>query len=271
MMIGSKLYQQRFGGIARLYGVSALEALSQAHFMVIGLGGVGSWVAEALSRSGVATITLMDMDDICVTNINRQIQALSSTVGELKSEALAKRLRDINPEITVHLVDDFLSTRNLAQMISPEHHVVIEATDAASVKAACIAYCKARKIRLITIGSAGGKTDPRKVTSCDLGKTISDPMLSKVRQLLYKRHKFARDTKRKFMVEAVFSTEQAVFPKPDGNVSQQKGVMQEGVKLDCTAGFGSATMLTATMGMVAAERAIVKYLADTHKHGSKVK
>lgn len=253
-------YLQRFGGIARLYGHDGLLTLSQAHFFVIGLGGVGSWVAESLARSGIGEISLMDMDDICITNTNRQLPAVTSQIGHSKVEALSKRLIDINPEIKVHAIEDFLDTNNLKSYISAHHDFVIDAIDATNVKSATAAYCSAIKVPLITIGSAGGKSDPRMVTSGDLNHTISDPMLSKVRQQLYKKHNFSRDKNRKFRIEAVYSTEQAVFPKPDGQICQQKSAMQEGVKLDCAGGFGASTMLAGTMGFVATDRAIKKLL-----------
>ena len=253
-------YLQRFGGIARLYGQDGLEALSQAHFFVIGLGGVGSWVAEALARSGIGEISLMDMDDICITNTNRQLPATQSQIGQSKVETLSKRLLDINPEIIIHPIEDFLDTENLKDYIGKQHDFVIDAIDATNVKSATAAYCSAIKVPLITIGSAGGKSDPRMVTSDDLNRTTNDPMLGKVRQQLYKKHKFSRDKNRKFRIEAVFSTEQAIFPKPDGQICQQKSAMQEGVKLDCAGGFGASTMLAGTMGFVATDRAIKKFL-----------
>lgn len=261
----SEQYLMRFSGIGRLYGQAALETLAGAHFVVVGLGGVGTWVCEALARSGVNEMTIIDMDEVCVTNSNRQLHALASTIGRSKAEAMAERLKDINPEISIHIIEDYLDKNNMLEYIFPEQDFVIDAIDAASVKSALIAYCKARKIPILTIGSAGGKTDARQVTSRDLGKTESDPMLSKVRQLLYKRHNFSKDRNRKFSVEAVFSTEQAVYPKPDGEVCMQKSSMLEGVKLDCTRGFGSASMLTGTMGFVAAERAIQKFLRNKVK------
>ena len=253
-------YRQRFAGIARLYGEKALQALYRAHFVVAGLGGVGSWAAEALARSGVGEITIVDLDDVCVTNSNRQLHALQGNIGKSKTAVMAARLREINPDIIVHEIEDFLDKSNITDYIGPQHDVVIDATDAANVKSAMVAYCKARKIRLVTVGSAGGKSDPTKVTVSDLGKTVSDPMLAKVRQQLYRWYRFSRDNRRRFGVDAVYSTEQAVFPKPDGDVCQQKSAMVDGVKLDCSGGFGSATMLTGTMGFVAADKAIKRYI-----------
>lgn len=253
-------YYLRFSGIARLYGQKNLEHLLQAHFVVVGLGGVGTWVAEALVRTGIGQISLMDMDEVCVTNTNRQLHALVDNIGHSKAQVLADRLLAINPELKVNIIEDFLSPDNLAEYILPEHDFIIDAIDAAHVKSALIAYCRARKIAMLTVGSAGGKKDARQVTSGDLGNTVCDPLLAKVRQQLYRWHNFQKQSKRKFGIEAIYSTEQAVYPMPNGDVCQQKSMMQDGVRLDCAAGFGSATMLTGTMGFVAAQRAIDKYL-----------
>nr|WP_010132849.1 tRNA cyclic N6-threonylcarbamoyladenosine(37) synthase TcdA [Microbulbifer agarilyticus] len=255
----SDAYLQRFGGIARLYGNDALHALYQAHVIVIGIGGVGSWTAEALVRSGVGKITLIDLDDICITNTNRQIHAQVGSIGEIKVEVMAERLRQINPEVDVVTHEDFIANDNFAEFLAPEKEtidVVIDAFDNARVKAALIAYCKARKLRLITVGSAGGKKNPAAITCADLGRTVSDPMLAKVRQHLYRFHNFQKSSKRQFGVDAIYSSEPMVYPQPDGQVCQQKSTMQNGVKLDCSGGFGAATMVTGTFGFVAASKAI---------------
>lgn len=258
----SDAYLQRFSGIGRLYGQDALPYLLQGHFFIAGLGGVGTWVAEALVRSGVGEITLVDLDDVCITNTNRQLNALQSSIGQSKTEVMAQRLRDINPEVLVNVVDDFLDRDNLHEIISSKVDIVIDCIDAVHVKAALIAHCKrVAKVPIVTVGSAGGKRDPSQVTSSDLSKTENDPMFGKVRQLLYRFHSFARRSKdRRFRVIAVYSQEQMVYPKPDGQVCQTKSAMTEGVRLDCSGGFGAATMLTGTFGFVAAERAIDKYL-----------
>lgn len=256
-------YLQRFGGIGRLYGQQALVALNNAHFAVIGLGGVGTWVAEALVRSGVGELTLIEMDEVCITNTNRQSHALQSTLGQSKNQVLSQRLRDINPELIIHSVEDFIDDQNMKTLIGQQHQVVIDAIDAAHLKARLVAYCLAIKVRLITIGSSGGKRSPQAVTVDDLGRSISDPMLVKVRTQLYRHHNFARDKNRKFRVDAVFSTEQMVYPKPDGSVCMDKQALAEGVKLDCAGGFGSSMMVTASFGLAAANRAIERYLAKT--------
>ncbi len=264
-MVLSDVYRQRFGGIGRLYGEAALEALARAHFAVIGLGGVGSWAAEALARSGVGTLTLIEMDEVCVTNTNRQIHALVSRVGQGKNSVLADRLRDINPEICVHQVEDFLDLVNIRDLIGPHLHIVLDAMDQAHIKAGLIAYCSARKIRLVTVGSSGGKREPQQVRVGDLGRTEGDPLLAKIRTQLYRHHGFARGHNRKFRVDAVFSPEQMVYPKPDGSVCMEKQALQDGVKLDCAGGFGSATMVTGTFGFVAAARVIERYLQQVFR------
>lgn len=217
----SENYLYRFGGIARLYERDGLEALHRA-LCGSGVRGVGTWVAEALARTGVGELTLIELDEICVTNTNRQIHALASNVGRSKNTALAERLLDINPELKIHSVHDFLTQKNLPDLIGKQHHVVIDAVDSSSVKAALVAYCSRNKIRLIMSGSSGGKRDPLKITISDLGQTICDPMLAKVRNILYRHYKFTKSSNRQFRVDAVYSTEQMVYPKPDGSVCQEK-------------------------------------------------
>jgi tRNA A37 threonylcarbamoyladenosine dehydratase len=258
-------YLQRFGGIARLYGQDALASLHKAHFAVIGLGGVGTWVAEALARSGIGELTLIELDDVCVTNTNRQSHALKSTIGRSKNQVICERLKDINPEIILHSIEDFIDQDNMNSFIGKQHHVVIDAMDAAHLKARLVAYCLALKVRLITLGSSGGKRNPQLVTTADLGRTESDPMLAKIRTQLYRHFNFSRDKNRKFRVDAVYSTEQMVYPKPDGSVCMDKQFLEAGVKLDCAGGFGSSVMVTGTFGFVAATKAVERYLEKTLK------
>ncbi|MGS2722753.1 tRNA cyclic N6-threonylcarbamoyladenosine(37) synthase TcdA [Porticoccus sp. GXU_MW_L64] len=253
-------YQQRFGGIARLYGERGLQALHNGHFVVVGIGGVGSWAAEALVRTGLGVITLVDMDDICVTNSNRQVHTLASTIGQAKTHALAQRLQQINPELQVNVIDDFAEPENLAQVIPANAQVVIDAIDASYAKAALIAHCRRQKQQVVTVGSAGGRTDPSKVTVGDLHRSVKDSLLSRVRTRLRTKYNFPQDPKRNMRVQAVFSTEQMKYPTPDGDVCQRKQQMDAGVKLDCSGGFGSSTMVTATFGMVAAAKAVERYL-----------
>lgn len=253
-------YLLRFSGIGRLYGQDALVALSKAHFAVIGLGGVGTWVAEALARTGVGELTLIEMDDVCVTNTNRQIHALKSFIGKSKNQVISERLKEINPEIIIHSIEDFIDQDNMTSLIGNQHHVVIDAMDAAHIKARLVSYCSALKIRLVVVGSSGGKRNPQLITVGDLGRTESDPMLVKIRTQLYRHFNFSRDKNRKFRVDAVYSTEQMAYPKPDGSVCMSKQTMAEGVKLDCAGGFGSSVMVTGSFGFLAASRAVERYL-----------
>lgn len=256
----SDAYLQRFGGIGRLYGEAALMAFHDAHFVVAGIGGVGTWVAEALARSGIGEITLIDMDDICITNTNRQIHAMASTIGQQKIDVMAARLREINPEIKVHAVDEFLETDNLHELIPATADAVIDAIDAAYVKAALINHCKRQKKIILTVGSAGGKLDPRQIISGDLSRTTNDPLLAKTRNTLRRWHNFSRNTKRVFSIEAVYSTEQMTYPSQDGETCQAKSGLEAGTKLDCSGGFGAATMVTATFGFVAVSRALERFV-----------
>lgn len=257
----SPAYLQRFAGIGRLYGQAALARLAQAHFVVIGLGGVGSWAAEALARTGIGQLTLIDLDEVCVTNSNRQLHTLASTIGQSKVAVMADRLRGINPDIALHLVEDFVQPENVAELINPSHHAVLDCIDSAFVKAAIIGHCKRNKIPVITVGSSGGKTDPRQISSLDLAKTTNDPLLAKTRNNLRRLYNFSRNPKRNFSIEAIYSTEQLKFPTPEGGVCENKSALGESVKLDCSGGLGAVTMVTASFGLFAASRAVERYLA----------
>ena len=251
-------FEQRYGGIGRLYTPEGLAKLRQSHICVIGIGGVGSWAVEALARSGIGKITMIDMDDICVTNINRQIHALTSTVATLKTEAMKTRIAEINPECQVEIIDDFISPDNLADYLNRGYDYVIDAIDSVKTKAALIAYCKRNKIRLITTGGAGGQTDPSQIQIADLSKTIQDPLASKVRSLLRKEYHFSQNPKRKFGVDCVFSTQPLIFPK-----------MGEGCEIsatmNCANGFGAVTIVTATFAFFAVGRVIDKLLQAESK------
>jgi len=246
-------FEQRFGGIGRLYTLAGLARLRQAHICVIGIGGVGSWAVEALARCGIGKITMIDMDDICVTNINRQIHALTGNVGKLKTEVMAERIGLINPECHVQIIDDFLSNENLANYITTDYDYVIDAIDSVKTKSALIAYCKRNKIKLITIGGAGGQTDPTQIQITDLNKTIQDPLLSKVRSTLRREYHFSQNPKRKFGIDAVFSTQPLIFPQVTENC-------EISASMNCANGFGAATMITATFGFFAVSRVIDKLL-----------
>ena len=251
-------YLQRFGGIARLYGQRALGSFSQAKICVVGIGGVGSWAAEALARAGINQITLIDMDDICITNTNRQIHAMQGTVGRLKTEVMAERIRAINPDCEVIEVDDFVTADNLGEHIKREFDYVVDAIDSVKAKVALIAFCKRNKIPVIVAGGAGGQMDPTQITVADLAKTIQDPLAAKVRSDLRRLHNFSKNPARKFGVECVFSTEQLSYPDGNGGTCQAKAASDGNMKMDCASGFGAVTPVTATFGLVAASRVLKK-------------
>jgi len=256
----SQTYNQRFGGVKRLYGDLGADIVGKMHVCVVGIGGVGSWAVEALARSGVNRITLIDHDDICETNINRQIHALGDTVSLSKVEVMAERITAINPDCKVKAIDDFITETTVSKYLNSDFDYVIDAIDSIRFKAAMIYYCKRNKIPVITTGGAGGLTDPTQIGVKDLSKTVNDPLAAKVRSTLRREFGFTKNVKRTFGVECVFSTQQQVYPKPDGSVSQDKpGV--KGVSLDCSMGFGASSCVTSVFGFIAVARVIEKTLA----------
>lgn len=263
----SQSYNQRFGGIRRLYGDAGADVIKQLSICVVGIGGVGSWAAEALARSGVNQITLIDHDDICETNINRQIHALTNTLTESKVEVMAARIKSINPDCSVTAVDDFITETTLEKYLNQPFDYVIDAIDSIRFKAAMIYYCKRNKIPIITTGGAGGLTDPTQIGIKDLSKTVNDPLAAKVRSTLRRDYRFTKNVKRSFGVECVFSTQQQVYPKPDGSVSQDKpGV--KGVSLDCSMGFGASSCVTSVFGLVAVARVLEKLVKKRAEQNS---
>lgn len=258
-------FQQRFGGIARLYGQKALAHFAQSHLCVIGIGGVGAWVAEALARSGIGQITLIDMDDICTTNTNRQIHALTDTVGQQKIDVMASRIKSINPDCQVNCIDDFISKENLFEHLGQGFDYVIDAIDSVRAKAALIAFCKRNKLPIITIGGAGGQVDPTQIQLGDLAKTIQDPLAAKVRSDLRRFYNFTKNPKRKFAVDCVYSTEQLIYPDLSGGVCHAKAQSDGNMKMDCSSGFGAATHVTASFAFVAVSRVLKKLAEKANK------
>src|SRR5690606_3805817 len=199
-----------------------------------------------------------------VTNTNRQSHALASQIGRSKNQVISERLRDINPEIRLHVIEDFIDQDNMASLIGKQHHVVIDAMDAAHIKARLVAYCSAMKIRLILVGSSGGKRNPQLIRVDDLGRTESDPMLAKIRTQLYRHYHFARDKQRKFRGDALCSTEHMVNPDPAGAVSLSTQVLQRAVDLDRAGGFRSSVIVAGSFGFLAANTAIERYLQQVN-------
>lgn len=241
-------HERRFGGIGRLYGEHALARLSVSRACVVGIGGVGSWASEALARSGVGSLTLIDLDHVAESNINRQAHALDSTLGQAKVQAMAERIRGINPLCRVTMVEDFLTPENAAQLLAG-FDVVIDAVDNVRAKVATAVHCRTRGIALVIAGGAGGKTDPTCIRVDDLSRTEQDPLLAKVRSQLRKDHGFPRDPRRKFGIEAVYSCEPLRFPV----AACESGQVPQG--LAC-AGYGSSMAMTASVGLFAAARAL---------------
>ena len=250
--------ERRFGGLDRLYGVGAVAALARGQACVVGIGGVGSWVAEALARSGVGRITLVDLDHVAESNINRQAQALGSTLGQAKVVAMAARIHDINPACVVELVDDFLTPEDAAGLLVG-FDVVVDAIDNVRAKVAIAAVCRERALPLVMAGGAGGKLDPGCIRVDDLSRTEQDPLLAKVRARLRKEHGFSRDPKRKFGIEAVYSNEPLRYPVPvacDVAEAPHAGGATRGPQGLACAGYGSSVAVTASVGLFAAARAI---------------
>lgn len=255
-------YDRRFGGIARLYGSAALERFQAARVCVIGVGGVGSWIVEALARSAIGHITMIDLDNVAESNINRQLHALTDTLGKAKVTALAERIAQINPYCRVTEVEEFITPDNLDQMIgATKFDYVIDAIDDVRAKTALIAYCRANGVRLVTIGGAGGQLDPTKIEVRDLCRTEQEPLLAKVRKRLRALHGFPRGTKNKFGIDAVFSTEPLRFPESAEVCDVTDGSAAGITGLNC-AGFGSAMVVTASFGLVAAAHVLRKLAAN---------
>jgi tRNA threonylcarbamoyladenosine dehydratase len=254
----------RFSGIARLYGVVALEKFQKARVLVVGVGGVGSWVVEALARSGVGSLTLVDLDEICLTNVNRQLHAMDGQIGRQKIAAMAERVRAINPAAEVEEISTFYSEKNSAEILDRGFDVVIDSIDLIRQKCLLIAECKSRGIPVITCGGAGGRCDPLQIQVGDLARTIQDALMLQVRKYLRTHYGFpkAGDRKRvkKFGVTAVYSIEKAVFPKNGGGVSCEKNG-DGSMRLNCDSGYGTCSAVTAAFAMVMTSQ-VLKILID---------
>lgn len=256
-----------FDGIARLYGKDAYTLIQKMHVCVIGVGGVGSWVVEALARSAVGKITLIDFDTIEESNINRQIHALTNTINIKKCTAMQERIKEINPLCIVNIIDDFITLENMQEHLSHDYDYVVDAIDSIKFKAGLIYHCKRNKIPIVTTGGAGGLTDPSVIEVVDLSKTYNDALAAKVRSTLRDQYNFTRNPKRRFSIDCVFSSEQQRYPKDDGTVSYEKPGIH-GVSLDCRFGYGAASFVTGTFGFIAASHVIKKHLHKKSNNAS---
>ena len=246
----------RFAGIERLYGAGSVARLAAARVAVVGVGGVGSWAAEALARSGVGHLALIDADEVCVSNTNRQLHALASTLGRSKVAVMATRLRDINPALQVETIERFVTPASLAEVLDHGFDLVLDACDAFRVKVEMIAWCRRRKLPLVVCGSAGGRTDPTLIRVRDLSRTEHDALLSLIRRKLRQEFRFPSNHARYFGVPAVYSLENVRYPQADGSVCGIRPDEGDSLRLGCEGGLGAATHITATFGFVAVGRAL---------------
>lgn len=245
--------ERRFGGVRRLYGEAALARFQEAHICVIGIGGVGSWAAEALARNAVGRITLIDLDNIAESNVNRQIHAIEGEFGKAKVTAMAERIRAINLACQVQGIEDFVTVENVGAMLSQDFggvqafDGVIDAIDDARVKAAIAAYCRTNNLSLVMTGGAGGRLDPTRIKSADLAKTSGDRLLAKVRTTLRRDYGFPSGTKAKFGIPCIYSDEPVIRPVVLACDKEDNAI----TGLNC-AGYGSSVCVTAPFGMAAA-------------------
>jgi tRNA A37 threonylcarbamoyladenosine dehydratase len=254
-------WRARFGGIDRLYGSGTLAVLSRMHVCVVGLGGVGSWAVEALARSGIGKLTLIDADDYCLSNSNRQLGAEAPHYGKAKAEVLAQRAQAINPAIGVEAIARFATSKAIEELLDRGYDYVFDACDAFRVKIDMIAFCRRRKIPILVCGSAGGRVDPTRVQVRDLNKTEHDILLGLIRRKLRAEHGWTANTKRYFGVLAVYSLENVRYPQADGSVSCRRPAdTEEAMRLDCAGGLGAAMHVTATFGMVGVAKIIERLL-----------
>jgi len=250
-------YLARFSGVARLYGKDALSRLAGAHVTVIGVGGVGSWTVEALARSGIGVLTLIDMDDVCVTNTNRQLPALDGTIGHPKIDVLGNRVREINPECRVECVPMFVTPGNVDSLVPHDTHFVVEAVDRTSIKAAILHECRTRRTPVVTVGGSGGRRDPTRLQVADLAVSGHDMLLRLTRKRLRRVHQWEMGNGQYFGIRTVFSTEPQVFPWGDGSVCAEPEP-DSPLRMDCASGVGAAAFLTGTVGFLAASEVVTQ-------------
>ena len=251
----SEQFDRRFQGTRTLYGSESVDVFAAAHVYIIGVGGVGSWAAEALARTAVGTITLVDLDVLVASNVNRQLPALDSTFGQSKVIAMADRMAEINPNLTLNLIDDFLTVDNVATLLPSRDEakaaadqgrpiVILDCVDDMNAKLAIALHCRFNKLKLVCAGGAGGKTDPSQIRVSDLRDSYQDPLLAKLRNKLRHEKGINSALKDKFGIKCVYSTEP---PKVDK--SCQAGGLQCG-------GYGSAVVVTSVVAMVMVSEAL---------------
>lgn len=255
-----KNYIARFGGIRRLFGADGQERLRRAHVCIVGIGGVGSWAVEALARSGLGTLTLVDLDDVCISNVNRQLHAVTGEFGKPKVEVMAARVQLIHPGGIVHARHMLFTGTTAEQLSAPKYDCVLDAIDTKAMKALLIARCRERKLPVVTVGGAGGRRDPTAIRVADLARASHDGLLSNVRKILRTEHGFPRDPKLNLGVNCVYSPEAQVFPASDGTICALREPDAR-LRLDCRTGYGTATFVTGAFGFAAAAQ-VVKQIVE---------
>ena len=244
-------YVERFGGIERLFGREGASRLQAAHVCVIGIGGVGAWSAEALARSGVGALTLVDLDEICISNINRQLPALTETIGLAKVEVMARRIHAINPECRVTAEQRFFTSETAEELLTPRYDFVLDAIDNVTNRVILLARCREKQLRVAACGGAGGRREATAVRQADLAKVSHDRLLAEVRKRLRKQHGFPGEGEL-MGVECIYSAEPPVYAQPDGSVCAVKAETEGGTRLNCNGGLGSAAFVTGVFGFAAA-------------------
>ncbi len=253
--IDENQYQRRFQGTQKLYGTSAFTSFANAHIYVIGVGGVGSWVAEGLARTAVGKVTLIDLDVLVASNVNRQLPALDSSFGQSKVATMGERMREINPKIELQLIDDFLTIDNVEHLLPSRDEakqalaqnqsiIILDCVDDMSAKLAIALHCRFNKLKLICAGGAGGKIDPRQITVSDLKDSYQDPLLARLRNKLRHEKGINSQLKEKFGIKCVYSTEP---PRVEKN--------QQSAGLNC-GGYGSAVAVTSVIAMIMVSEAL---------------
>lgn len=248
-------YFDRFGGVGRLLGKAGLARLQLAHVCVVGLGGVGSWAVEGLARSGIGRLTLVDLDDVCITNMNRQLPALDGALGRPKAAVLAERIHLINPHCRVEPRLEFFTPSSAEAILGPGFDFVIDAVDDVENKALLIAECVRRRLRCVTTGGVGGKRDGTQLRVADLGDAAGDDLLRLTRKTLRRQHGFTSGEGVNFGVRSVYSPEHPMYSWADGTCSKEREPGSK-VRLACAGGFGTAVFVTAAFGFAAAGEAV---------------
>jgi tRNA A37 threonylcarbamoyladenosine dehydratase len=249
-------FDQRFGGIGRLFAAEGLARLRASHVCVVGIGGVGSWAVEALARSGIGELTLVDLDEICVSNVNRQLHALDGEIGRPKVEVMARRVQAINPGCVVRPISAFFTESNAKDLLAQRFDYLLDAIDSSTKKAHLIALCRELGIPVLTTGAAGGRRSPTAIRVADLSQSSHDRLLRETRTKLRVRHGFPRGDK-PLKVDCVFSTEPQVYPGKAGTVCAEREPGAD-LRLNCNTGYGTASFVTGTFGLVAAAHIVQK-------------